>query len=114
MRKSFQKFSALFMILLIVGSFILHPGVHDCGCIGNTHIHPQKTAGPVLLADEPGTDLLELFCPVCAGMLTSDCPESFDPVLPEQDTPVIPAGRSAELAWIRQLLPSPRAPPKSL
>ena len=26
MRKSFQKFSALFMILLMVGSFILHPG----------------------------------------------------------------------------------------
>jgi len=111
MRKSFQKFSVFFMILLMAGSFILHTGVHDCGCTGDTHFHPRKTAGPIFLADGPETGRLELFCPLCAGLLTSDRPESFDPVLPAREMSGIPAGRSAELVLIRQQLPSPRAPP---
>ena len=118
MRKKIKKFNAVFLLLLLVGSFFLHIPSHGCGCAGDAaehlkYAHPHNGGNAFLIRSESGISKAELFCPVCAGMLTADCPESSDPVPRRSVSSIIPAADSAELTIPRGLLPSPRAPPST-
>ena len=120
MRKTDRKSCSILLILLFVGSFILHPFIH--GSVGCDHevFSGLQTAGGVLADSLPGRCLPaehrvcsseEFFCPVCAGWLTADCPErtGFTPVC-RGSQPEISAidDPAAAPDW---RLPSPRAPP---
>ena len=122
MRKNFKKFNAVFLLLLLAGSFFLHLPGHGCGCSGTgigdaagnlKHARLHNGRDAFLIRSESGISKAELFCPVCAGMLTADCPESYETVPRRSAVPVILAADSAEISSPRGLLPSPRAPPSS-
>ena len=120
MRFLSKKRSAAFLILLFIGSFILHPLIHGSGGCGHEVFSGLQTAGGVFADSLPGRCLPaeprvsssdEFFCPVCAGWLTADCPERTG------SAPVC-RGSQPDIAAIDDpaaapdwRLPSPRAPP---
>ena len=120
MRRHSKKTTALFLILLFIGSFILHPLIHRSGSCGHEISSGLHTAGSALAkslperclpAEHPVCSADEFFCPLCAGWLTADCPErtGFTPVC-RGSQPEISAidDPAAAPDW---RLPSPRAPP---
>ena len=122
MRKKIKKINAIFLLLLLVGSFFLHLPSHSCGCSAGCagdavenlkHARPHNGADAFPVLSGSGISTVELFCPVCAGMLTADCPESSEPALIQSSIPVILSAGSAEITFPRRLLPSPRAPPSA-
>ena len=122
MRNKFKKFNAVFLLLLLAGSFFLHIPSHGCGCsalcTGNAFENLKYAllhngGNSFLVTPGSGISKAELFCPVCVGMLTADCPASSGTVLRRSPATVIPAANSAEITFPRRLLPSPRAPPSA-
>ena len=120
MRLQSKKSSALFLILLFIGSFILHPLIHGSGSCGHEVFSGLHITGSGL-ADSPPERCLpaehqvctsdEFFCPVCAGWLTADCPErpGFTPVCRGSLSDITAIDDPAAAPDCR--LPSPRAPP---
>ena len=114
-----KKWSASFLILLFIGSFILHPLIHDSGSCVHESFSGIQLTGNVRTA--PHSDHIrpveqvcvssDFFCPVCAGWLTADCPErtGFTPVCRNSQPEIAAADDSAAAPDCR--LPSPRAPP---
>ena len=120
MRLQPKKSSALFLILLFIGSFILHPLIHGSGSCGHEVSSGLNIPGSVLAASLPERCLPaehqvgaseEFFCPVCAGWLTAECPErtGFTPVCRDSQPEISAANDPAAAPDCR--LPSPRAPP---
>ena len=120
MRKTDRKSCSILLILLFVGSFILHPLIHGSGGCGHEVFSAPQIAGTSLAASLPERCLPaehrvcsseEFFCPVCAGWLTTDCPErsGFTPVCRSSQAGISATDDPAAAPDWR--LPSPRAPP---
>ncbi|MBQ9338619.1 MAG: hypothetical protein IJS14_15115 [Lentisphaeria bacterium] len=119
MRFLSKKWNAAFLILLFIGSFILHPRIHGSGrCVHEGYsgrqisaISLENSRSECCRPAEPVCISAEFFCPVCAGWLTADCPErtEFEPVCRSSQPDITAAGAPSVAPDCR--LPSPRAPP---
>ena len=115
MRKILHKSGALCLLLMFIGSFVLHPLIHDSGCrAGSVRLDScGQQAGRAIAQSEHKTALhaVDDFCPVCAGLLTAFCPEN-DPAPVSLGTTLreVTFG-SARVFTPDWLKPSPRAPP---
>ena len=115
MRKIDQRSRSILLLLLFVGSFVLHPLIHDSGCHSDSIrlSSSGEKVGRAITRSEHQAEFhaAETFCPVCAGLLTAFCPEN-DPatVFPGGTDPVKTpcSGRVSTPDWLK---PSPRAPP---
>ena len=132
MRKSVKRWTLSGLILLFVSSFILHGLLHSsscccsagsgiripaesrCACGKTTGAESSKITLPAdgcIAAGKPAVGSADLFCPVCAGLLTTDDPARTEaPLIRRGGTEVSPACSTviSTPAWLR---PSPRAPP---
>ena len=115
MRKTDHKNRSILLLLLFVGSFVLHPLIHDSGCCTDP-VRPDaggKKVCRTITRPEHKTTLhaVDDFCPVCAGLLTAYCPENELATLFRGGTDRVKTPGSAEVATPDWLIPSPRAPP---
>ena len=103
---------AVFLILLLSGSFFLHTFVHHSSCCGvSTGLAVRTDSVKSLHSDVCTAADIDFFCPVCAGMLNTD-------QVPAEPRLAIPFGEPAVISEFSDLLstpvwllPSPRAPP---
>ena len=115
MQKTVRTLNAIALISLLLCGSVLHPHVHRCDCGKESLSIPQHIAcrfsEPVLSSRAVRQVSADLFCPVCAGLLTAVFQEST-PGIP----PSIAAGNricfiSEAISLPKRLFPSPRAPP---
>ena len=110
--KSLRQIQAVFLILLLSGSFFLHTFVHHSSCCGvRRQLTVRNDTVNCLHSDSCTVSPVEFFCPVCAGMLNAD-------QVPAETRLVIPIGQPVVFSTFSDLLstpdwllPSPRAPP---
>ena len=120
MRKTDRKSCSILLILLFVGSFILHPLIHGSGGCDHEVSSGLQTAVSVLAESLPARCLPaehqvcsadKFFCPICAGWLTAECPDCTGsaPVCRGSQPGITAANAPAAAPDWR--LHSPRAPP---
>ena len=110
--KSSRHIRTVFLILLLCGNFFLHTFVHHSSCCGSgTHPSVRSESACCIRPVSCFIASVELFCPVCAGMLTADH-------IPAENGLPIPFGKTVVFSAFRNLLSSPgwlrpsaRAPP---
>ncbi|MBO4649493.1 MAG: hypothetical protein J5806_15190 [Lentisphaeria bacterium] len=115
MRKIDQRSRSILLLLLFVGSFVLHPLIHDFGC----HSDPVRLSscgekvGRTIAPSEHQAEFhaAETFCPVCAGLLTAFCPENDQSTVFSGGTDPVKTPCSGRVSTPDWLKPSPRAPP---
>lgn len=110
--KSFRQIQAVFLILLLSGSFFLHTFVHHSDCCGTgSHFSLRNDSVKRIQPVECTEVHTEFFCPVCAGMMNADS-------VPVETRFAVPIAKPAVFVFISELLatpgwllPSPRGPP---
>ena len=115
MRKIDQRSRSILLLLLFVGSFVLHPLIHDSGCHSDSVRSDTcgEKVGRTITQSEHQAEFhaAETFCPVCAGLLTAFCPENDPAAVFPGGTDPVKTPSSALVATPDWLKPSPRAPP---
>ena len=110
--KSLKQIRAVFLILLLGGSFFLHTFVHHSSCCSvHTCLSVGKGAANHLRPAVFSIASVDFFCPVCAGMMDADLPSSENRNAISIGRPEVLSAFSDFLSTPDWLLPSPRAPP---
>ena len=110
--KSFRQIQAVFLILLLSGSFFLHTFVPHSSCCGvRNQFSVRNDSVKSLHSDSCTAADVDFFCPVCAGMLNADQVPAEPRLVIPIGQPVIFSAFSESISTPDWLLPSPRAPP---
>ena len=110
--KALRQIQTVFLILLLSGSFFLHTFVHHSDCCGS---HPglsvRNDSVKHILRVDCAEESIDVFCPVCAGMLNADQVPAETRLAIPFGQPVVISAISDFLSTPDWLLPRPRAPP---
>ena len=110
--KSLKQIRAVFLILLLGGSFFLHTFVHHASCCGSdTGLQVCTDAPTRILPDSCAADPIELFCPVCAGLMNTVPPPAEERLSFSSGSAAVFSAISDQISTPAWLRPSPRGPP---
>lgn len=110
MRKTERKLNLVLLALLFAGSFVFHAFIHGIHSPDSVESVNAKS-GICILPECPELGDSDVFCPICAGWLTADCPDCSGRLPGLHRTEVPRSAVSGNLSAADWLLPSPRAPP---